>query len=114
MSENQIIELLKSTMERFENKLDSINKELQEYKQNFQTNLLTIQNRVEIQETKVKSIENTLSKPFKERILDMVLQGIIYSISTCLGISIFFMILKGIGGNILTILKPILSAFVGV
>lgn len=110
MSEN-ILEML---FQKLDVKLDTIQKEINDFKTGFQANLINLQNKVDVQEVKIKNVENVLSKPFKEKLLDMVLQGFVYSISVCLGISIFFMILKGIGGDILTILKPILSAFVGI
>lgn len=105
--------MLEKLFEKMDVKLDNIQKEINEFKSGIQTNIINLQNKVEVTEIKLKNVENVLNRPFKERVLDMIIQGIIYSISCCLGISLFFLILKGVGGNILTILKPILAAFVG-
>lgn len=106
--------MLEKLFEKMDAKLDNIQKEINEFKSGIQTNIINLQNKVEVTEIKIKNVENVLNRPFKERVLDMIIQGIVYSISCCLGISLFFLILKGVGGNILTILKPILAAFVGV
>lgn len=105
--------MLEKLFEKMDAKLDNIQKEINEFKSGIQTNIINLQNKVEVTEIKIKNVENVLNRPFKERVLDMIIQGIVYSISCCLGISLFFLILKGVGGNILTILKPILVAFVG-
>lgn len=108
------IDLIEKMLEKVDIKLDTIIRETNEFKCGIQQNLNTLSNRVDVNEVKVKGIENVLNKPFKERVLDMLMSGVIYSISACIGISVFFLILKSMGGNILTILKPLLSAFVGV
>lgn len=114
MSENQLMELLKSTMSRFEEKLDSINKELQDYKQNFQISLLNLQNKVDIHETKLQTVDKFFNKSLKDKIVDKIIDGTILGFSGCVGIFAFIMIFKAMGSNIFTILKPIISAVFGV
>lgn len=111
MSEQSVLEKL---FEKLDTKLDKIQQEINDFKTGIQTNIIHLQNKVEIAEIKIKNVENVLNKPFKERVLDMIMQGIVYSLAACIGISLFFLVLRGVGGNILTILKPILTAFTGV
>ena len=111
MSDYQLLEKL---IEKVDTKLDNITKEINEFKSGIQANIINLTNRVDVSEVKIKNVENHLNRSFKDRLLDMILNGVVYSISCCIGLSIFFMILKGVGGNILTIIKPILSAFTGI
>lgn len=113
MSENQLIELLKTTMDRFEDKLDCINKELAEYKQNFQISILNMQNKIDVHETKLKAVDAYFNKSLKEKIIDKVIDGSILGFSGCVGIFAFIMIFKAMGSNIFTILKPIITAVFG-
>lgn len=111
MSDTNMLEKL---FEKMDAKLDNIQKEINEFKSGIQANIINLTNRVDVSEVKIKNVENVLNRPFKDRLLDMILNGVVYSVAACIGISLFFLILKGVGGNILTILKPILAAFTGI
>lgn len=114
MSDKEIVDMLKESITRFENKLDTINKELQEYKSNFQLNLTNLSNKVDIHETKLTNIDKHFNKSLKERIIDKIIDGSISGFSGCVGIFLFFLIFKATGSNILNIIKPIFSAVFGI
>ena len=104
---------LEKLFEKVENKLDNISKELSEFKNGVGITMTGFSNRLENTENRVKNIENHLNKPFKDRILEMIISGITYTFSACLGVSLFVFILKGVGSNILNIIKPLLSGIIG-
>lgn len=111
MSDSSMLEKL---IEKLDGKLDNIQKEINEFKCGIQTNLINLTNRVDITEVKVKNVENHLNRSFKDRVMDMVMSGVIYSLSACIGISLFFLLSNSVGGNVMNIFKPLLKAFVGV
>lgn len=111
MSEETILEKL---VERIENKLDCISKDLNEFKNGVTVSMNSLTNRVENTENKVKNIENSMNKPLKDRFLDMCINGLTYSFSACIGIGAFILVFKATGSSIFTMLKPILSAIIGV
>lgn len=111
MSEQSVLEKL---FEKLDTKLDKIQQEINDFKTGIQTNIIHLQNKVDVAEIKIKNVENHLNRSFKDRVMDMVMSGVVYSLSACIGISLFFLLLNSVGGNVMAIFKPLLKAFVGV
>lgn len=103
---------LEKMFEKLDIKLDNISKDLSEFKNGISITMSNFSNRLENTENKVKNIENSLNKPLKERFLDMIINGLTYSFSACLGLSVFLFVLKSVGGDVGNVLKYVFSAFV--
>lgn len=113
MSDKEIVDMLKESITRFENKLDTINKELQEYKSNFQLNLTNLSNKVDIHEKQLQTVDKYFNKSLKDRIVDKIVDGSIAGFSGCLGVFLFVIVFKSTGSNIFNILKPLVAGIFG-
>lgn len=109
MSENSVIEKL---IDKVDSKLDIIQKDLNEFKNGISITVTNLGNKLDVTENKVKNIENFMNRSFKDRVVEMMLTGFIYTFSVLVGISMFLFVLKTLGGNIMNIVKPLFSTLI--
>jgi hypothetical protein len=111
--DNTALDIILTRLDKIEEKLDKYQSDITALKYDYKNDIDKVNLKLETHTKQLENLEKYNNRPWKDRIIEMVTEGLLYTIGGIFAFGVVTIILSSFGSNLTILLKTFLTSALG-